>query len=59
MSKAPASASRESGAPHGRIPPLAVVIAANLASAHTTNQYLAALAALAVALTHDTVIHRR
>ena len=59
MSKAPSSTSPEPGRFHGGIPPLAVVIATNLANAHTTDQYLAGLAALALALAHDTLIHRR
>jgi hypothetical protein len=36
-----------------------VVIATNLANARTTDQYLVRLAALAVTLAHDTLIHRR
>jgi len=36
-----------------------VVIATNLANAHTTDQYLAGLAALAFALAHDTFIRKR
>ena len=36
-----------------------MVIATNLANAHSTGQYLAGLAALAFALAHDTLIHRR
>jgi hypothetical protein len=36
-----------------------VVIATNLANAHTTDQYLAGLAALALALAHDAFILRR
>lgn len=44
--------------PHGTIAPLAVVIATNLANAHSTGQYLAGLAALAFALAHDTLILR-
>ena len=35
---------------------LAIVIATNLANAHSTGQYLAGLA---FALAHDTLIHRR
>jgi hypothetical protein len=44
---------------HGSIAPLAVVITTNLATAHTTGQYLAGLAALALALTHDALTHTR
>jgi hypothetical protein len=58
MSKTP-SASSESGRLHGGIAPLAVVIATNLANAHSTDQYLAGLAALAFALAHDTIVHWR
>ena len=43
----------------GGIAPLAVMITTNLANAHSTGQYLAGLAALAFALAHDTLIHRR
>jgi len=59
MSKATTPTPSESGRLHGGIAPLAVVIATNLASAHSTGQYLAGLAALAFALAHDTLIHRR
>jgi hypothetical protein len=58
MSKTP-SASPEPGRLHGGIAPLAVVIATNLANAHGTDQYLTGLAALAFALAHDTIVHRR
>jgi hypothetical protein len=57
MSKTSSPALSESGRLHG-IAPLAVVIATNLASAHSTGQYLAGLAALALALAHDTLTHR-
>ena len=59
MSKASSPTSPEPARLHGAIPPLAVVIATNLANTHTTDQYLAGLAALALALAHDTFIHRR
>ena len=59
MSKALSPMSPGPGRLHGGIPPLAVVIATNLANAHTTDQYLVGLAALAVTLTHDTLAHRR
>ena len=59
MSKASPPASSEPGRPHGVIAPLAVVIATNLANAHSTGQYLAGLAALAFALAHNTLIHRQ
>jgi hypothetical protein len=59
VSKASSSTSPGPGRLHGGIPPLAVVIATNLANAHTTGQYLVGLAALAFALAHDTLIHRR
>jgi hypothetical protein len=59
MSKAPARAPSEPARLHGGVAPLAVVIATNLASAHTTGQYLAGLAALALALAHDALIRRR
>ena len=59
MSKATTPTPSEPGRLHGGIAPLAVVIATNLASAHSTGQYLAGLAALAFALAHDTLIHRR
>jgi len=36
-----------------------MVIATNLASARTTGQYLAGLTALAFALAHDALVHRR
>jgi hypothetical protein len=54
-----------SPAPSGRkrhdrdVAPLAMLIAANLAGAHNTGQYLASIAALAVALAHDTLVRRR
>jgi hypothetical protein len=51
--------SSEPGRVHVSIAPLAVVIATNLACAHSTGQYLAGLVALALALVHDTLIHRR
>jgi hypothetical protein len=38
---------------------LAVVIATNLANAHSTDQYLVGLAALAFVLAHDALVHRR
>jgi hypothetical protein len=50
VSKASSPTSSEPGRFHGGIPPLAVVIATNLANAHTTDQYLVGLAALAVTL---------
>jgi hypothetical protein len=59
MSKASSPAPSEPGRLHGDIAPLAVVIATNLVAAHSTGQYLAGLAALALALAHDTLIHRR
>jgi hypothetical protein len=59
MSKTSSPALSEPGRLHGAIAPLAVVIATNLANAHSTGQYLAGLAALALALAHDTLIHRR
>ncbi len=59
MSRASSPTPSESGRPHGGIAPLAVVIATNLANAHSTGQYLAGLAALAFALAHDTLIHRQ
>ena len=59
MGQGPLPTSPEPGRFHGGISPLAVVIATNLANAHTTDQYLAGLAALAFALAHDTLIHRR
>jgi hypothetical protein len=59
VSKASSSTSSEPGRLHGGIPPLAVVIATNLANAHATDQYLAGLAALALALAPDTFTHRR
>jgi hypothetical protein len=59
VSKASSSTSPGPGRLHGGIPSLAVVIATNLANAHTTDQYLVGLAALAFALAHDTLIHRR
>jgi hypothetical protein len=59
VSKASSPTSFEPGRFHGGIPPLAVVIATNLANAHTTDQYLVGLAALALALVHDTFILRR
>jgi hypothetical protein len=59
VSKALSPMSPGPGGLHGGIPPLAVVIATNLANAHTTDQYLVGLAALAFALAHDTLIHRR
>jgi hypothetical protein len=40
---------------HSTIEPLAVVIATNLANAHSTGQYLTGLAALAFALAYDAV----
>ena len=57
MSKASSPAPSEPGRLHGAIAPLAVVIATNLANAHSTGQYLAGLAALAFALAYDTLIH--
>lgn len=59
MSKASSPTSPERGRIHGGMPPLAVVIATNLANAHTTDQYLVGLAALAFALAHDALIHSR
>ena len=59
MSKTLFPGSSEPGRVHGCIAPLAVVIATNLVSAHSTGQYLAGLAALALALAHDTFIHKR
>jgi hypothetical protein len=58
MSKTPSPTPSEPGRLHG-VAPVAVVIAANLASAHTTDQSLAGLAALAFALAHDALVHRR
>lgn len=58
MSKTSSPALSESGRLQGGIAPLAVVIATNLASAHSAGQYLAGLAALALALAHDTLTHR-
>ena len=58
MRKTSSPALSESGRLHGGIAPLAVVIATNLVSAHSTGQYLAGLAALALALAHDTLTHR-
>jgi hypothetical protein len=59
VSKASSSTPPEPGRLHSGIPPLAVVIATNLANAHTTDQYLVGLTALVFALTHDILIHRR
>jgi hypothetical protein len=59
MSKTSSPTLPEPGRLHGGIAPLAVVIATNLANAHSTGQYLAGLAALALALAHDALIHRR
>ena len=59
MSKTPSSTSSEPRHLHGGFAPLAVVIATNLSNAHTTDQYLAGLAALALTLAHDTLIHKR
>ena len=59
MSKTSSPALSESDRLHGGIAPLAVVIATNLANAHSTDQYLLGLAALALALAHDSLIHRR
>jgi hypothetical protein len=59
VSKASSSTSPGPGRLHGGIPSLAVVIATNLANAHTTDQYLVGLAVLAFVLAHDTLIHRR
>lgn len=58
MSKTPSPTPPGPGRLHG-IAPVAVVIATNLASAHTTGQYLAGLAALAFALAHDALVHRK
>ena len=58
MSKTSTPTPSEPGRFHGGTAPLAVVIATNLANAHSTDQYLAGLAALAFALAHDTLIHR-
>jgi hypothetical protein len=58
MSKTSSPALSEPSRLHGGIAPLAVVIATNLASAHSTGQYLTGLAALALALAHDTFTHR-
>jgi hypothetical protein len=57
MSKTPSPALSEPDRFHGGIAPLAVVIATNLASTHSTDQYLAGLAAFALALAHDTLTH--
>jgi hypothetical protein len=59
MSKTHSPAPSKCGRAHGSIAPLAMMIATNLASAHSTGQYLAGLAALALALAHDTLVHRR
>ena len=59
MNKTSTPAPTEPGRLHGGTAALAVVIATNLANAHSTGQYLAGLAALALALAHDTLIHRR
>jgi hypothetical protein len=59
MSKTSSPTPSEPGRLHGGIAPLVVVIATNLAGAHSTGQYLAGLAALAFALAHDILIHRR
>jgi hypothetical protein len=59
MSKTSTPAPTEPGRLYGGTAALAVVIATNLANAHSTGQYLAGLAAFALALTHDTLIHRR
>jgi hypothetical protein len=58
MSKSASPAPLEPGCLHGGIVPLAVVIATNLANAHSTGQYFVGLAALAFALAHDALIHR-
>jgi hypothetical protein len=57
MSKTSSPAPSESSRLYGGIAPLEVVIATNLASAHSTGQYLAGLAALALALACDTLTH--
>jgi len=59
MSKTPDLGPSEPWRLHGGVAPLAVVIATNLASAHTMGQYLVGLAALALALAHDALIRRR
>jgi len=59
MSKTSSPALPEPGRLRGGIAPLAVVIATNLANAHSTDQYLAGLAALTLTLAHDILIHRR
>jgi len=57
MNKPSSLAPSEPGHLHSGIAPLVVVIATNLANAHTTGQCLAGLAALAFALAHDALIH--
>jgi hypothetical protein len=59
MSKTSTPAPFESGRLHGGTAALAVVIATNLANAHSAGQYRAGLVALAFTLAHDTLIHRR
>lgn len=54
MSKTSSPTPSKPGRLHGGIAPLAVVIATNIANAHSTGQYLTGLAALAFALAHDT-----
>ena len=54
----PSDASSELGG-HGNSGHLAVVIATALPNARTTEQILAGLAALALALAHDVVIRKR
>lgn len=52
------SAFPEASRLHAGTATLAMVIASNLASAHSTGQYLTGLAALALALAHDILTHR-
>jgi hypothetical protein len=59
MSKTSSLALPEPCRLHGGIAPLAVLIATNLSNAHSPDQYLAGLAALTLALAHDTLIHWR
>lgn len=59
MSKTHSPVPSKCGQAHGSIAPLAVMIATNLASAHSTGQYLVGLGALALALAQDTLVHRR
>lgn len=57
MTRNPSPAAGGRGHLPGASTPLAVVITTSLASSHSTGQYLALLAALALALTHDVLIH--